>query len=187
MNKYALIPLAFLCATGANAQPPGPPVSEPVDANVLNFPSVQTVDGTVTVSNFPKDLVTPFARGCIEFTFACTVDLTDLAAMGELHITHASGLAENVGRFATPRFGEPGTEVLIPTTAATTDAADDRDVTFSQSMDIIPLNPVIPFSEPESTRVFFFLRGYVIGPSAADVAAARAIGGAFTESQQVVP
>jgi hypothetical protein len=40
MKLFLLIPLVFLITNSANAQPPGPPVSDPVDANVLNFYNV---------------------------------------------------------------------------------------------------------------------------------------------------
>jgi hypothetical protein len=53
MYKAFILLLVTLGTTSVTAQPPGPPVSEPVDANVLNFPEVQTVNGSVSVSNFP--------------------------------------------------------------------------------------------------------------------------------------
>lgn len=53
--KGAYTFLLFIFSTSSVlGQPNGPPVSEPVDANVLNFPQVQTVDGSVSVSNLPE-------------------------------------------------------------------------------------------------------------------------------------
>ena len=168
--------LIILNTSSVLAQPPGPPVSEPVDANVLNFPSVQTVDGTVSVDNFPQILVTPFARECEASSESCSIDLTELTSMGEVHITQASGQAQNVGTTASPRFfngGFAGPEVLLPSSVNTTDTGNDRDILFSQSMDLIPVTSTILFLEPDSSAVFFYISGYVAGSSAANSATAR--------------
>jgi hypothetical protein len=168
--------LIILNTSSVLAQPPGPPVSEPVDANVLNFPSVQTVDGTVSVDNFPQILVTPFARECEASSESCSIDLTELTSMGEVHITQASGQAQNVGTTASPRFfngGFAGPEVLLPSSVNTTDTGNDRDILFSQSMDLIPVTSTILFLEPDSSTVFFYISGYVAGSSAANSATAR--------------
>jgi hypothetical protein len=192
--------LALLFATFVSAQPPGPPVSEPVDANVLNFPdvqtvdgtvgvsnfpNVQTVDGTVSVSNFPQSVVTQFARGCQATGPACAVDLTDLALAGEVHITNASGGALDVGEFASPRFNNGSALVVLPPTINSTGTGFDRDLVFGQSMDLIPDNPFIRFEEPQSSQVFFYLSGYVVSPSGTDAAAARALAIPDTEGREM--
>ena len=197
MNKinFLLVPVALLIAANAYAdppRPPGPPVSEPVDANVLNFPSVQTVDGTVdvsnfpavqtvdgtvSVSNFPQNSRSPFSRSCTAVASECTIDLTNLSAMGEVHLTQVSGQAQNVGTTASPRFFNGGSpEVLLPPTVNTADTGDDRDILFSQSMDLIPVSSFIRFLEPGSTNVFFYVSGYVVASPVASAAAARDAG-----------
>ena len=182
--KFLLAPMALFIAAFANAKPPGPPVSEPVDANVLNFPSVQTVDGTVSVSNFPQNTRSPFSRSCTASDSECTIDLTALVALGEVHLTQVSGQAQNVGITASPRFFNGGSpEVLLPPTVNTADTGNDRDVLFSQAMDLIPVSSFIRFLEPGSTNVFFYISGYVIASPDAGAAAARDAGVPITSSK----
>ena len=147
------------------------------NVNVINFPSVQTVDGTVSVSNFPQNLMSPFSRSCVALSADnCSIDLSDLTGIGEVHIRHASGHAQNVGTVASPRFLNAGAEVLMPPTINTTDTGNDRDVVFSQSMDLIPVGSSILFIEPGSVDVYFYISGYVVGLSAANVAEAEDAG-----------
>jgi hypothetical protein len=185
MKNVTLACMALVFANCVSAQKSGPPLSEPVDANVLNFPEVQTVDGTVSVDNFPQSRVSPFARSCVVAADACSIDLTDLAAMGEVHITHASGAALDVGDFASPHFGVGSALVLLPPTINSTDTGIDRDIVFSQSLDLIPVSAIIAFSEPDSSSVFFYLSGYVLGSDTANAAAAKDIGSPMTERQDI--
>lgn len=173
----------------AFAGPPGPPVTEPVDVNVTNpvLPvEVSNADPIpVSVANFPAESLIPFSRQCEVADETCTIDLTDLMAMGQVHITQASGQALNVGVTASPRFfnvGIAGPEVLLPAVLNTLDTGGDRDIAFSQSMDLIPVGPEIQFLEPDSTEVYFYIHGHVVGSSAANAAnAAAARGATFTE------
>jgi hypothetical protein len=181
MKKLLPVPLAFLLAASAYAMPPGPPVTEPVDVTVTNpvLPvEVSNADPIpVSVSNIPETTLIPFSRQCEVADETCSIDLTDLMAMGEVHITQASGSALDVGQFASPRFfnvGFAAPEVGLPAVVSSLDTGVDRDITFSQSMDLIPVGPDIQFREPQSTSVFFYLHGHVVGSSSASAAATRA-------------
>jgi hypothetical protein len=135
----------------------------------------------VSVANFPAESLIPFSRQCEVADETCTIDLTDLMAMGQVHITQASGQALNVGVTASPRFfnvGIAGPEVLLPAVLNTLDTGGDRDIAFSQSMDLIPVGPEIQFLEPDSTDVYFYIHGHVVGSSAANAANAAAARGA---------
>ena len=175
--KRTILGLAIASlSVAALAGPPGPPA--PIDVNVTN--SVLPVEVSnadpipVSVSNMPETTFTPFSRECEVTDETCSIDLTDLMAMGEVHITQVSGSALNVGQFASPRFfnvGFAGPEVVLPAIVSSLDTGVDRDITFSQSMDLIPVGPDIQFLEPESTSVFFYLHGHVVGSSSASAAA----------------
>ena len=203
MNKFylgatTLVSLAVLAASSSVAIAKGgednPAVviidqsgsSNNVDANITNDSSNPVpVDGTVAVSNFPQSNLIPFARECSNTDEDCSVNLTDLAEMGEVHITQVSGQALNVGKTASPRFFvASGVELYLPTTVNSTDTGNDRDILFSQSMDLIPVNSNISFVEVDSTEVFFKVAGYVAGSSAADAAAATGTEVSFTESTE---
>jgi hypothetical protein len=161
----------------ASAAFAAPPLTEPVDVTVTNpvLPvEVSNADPIpVSVANAPEKSVSPFARACNASAQTCSVDLTDLAASGEVHITHVSGAALNVGEFASPRFRNGATEVILPPTVNSLDADLNRDVMFTQSMDLIPLDTTIVFTEPQSARVFFNVAGYVLGSGAASASATR--------------
>lgn len=181
-----------LFAGAAMAGPPGPPVTEPVDVFVTNpvLPvEVSNADPIpVSVANLPAASLIPFSRQCELADETCTIDLTDLMAMGQVHITQASGQALNVGATASPRFfnvGIAGPEVVLPAVLNTLDTGGDRDIAFSQSMDLIPVGPEIQFLEPDSTDVYFYIHGHVVESSASDAAnatnAAAARGAAFAD------
>ena len=184
---YFCIGLSGLFASAALAGPPGPPVTEPVDVNVTNPVLPVEVSNSdpipVSVSNIPETSLIPFSRECEVNTESCSIDLTDLMAMGEVHITQVSGGALNVGEFASPRFfnvGFAGPEVGLPAVVSSLDTGLDRDITFSQSMDLVPVGPDIQFLEPQSTNVFFYLHGHVVASASASAAsvpaAARSVG-----------
>jgi len=170
-----------------------PPITEPVDVVVTN--SVVPVEVSnaepipVSVSNVPDESIIPFARACSATADSCTIDLTALAQTGEVHITHASGAALNVGLFASPRFANGTSFVLLPPTVNSLDTDAARDIVFAQSMDLIPTNPVILFSEPVSTSVFFYLSGFVVSSASASAAnatsAAKDVGVMDAESTTV--
>ena len=182
IKKLLPMPLVFFVVTSVNAQPPGPPFSGPIDANVLNFPNVQTVDGSVNVSNFPQTSLVPFVRQCTGFSSNCSINLTDLMEMGGVHITHVSGQALNVGATSSPRFSPGGfTEINLPHTVNSLDTGVDRDIQFSQSMDVIPVGTSIEFVEPQSTEVFFKIAGHVVESS---TAASAVISGAAIEGSR---
>ena len=157
----------------------GPPITEPVDVVVTNPVVPVEVSNSdpipVSVSNIPEITLIPFSRQCEEVADTCSIDLTDLMAMGEVHITQASGGALNVGEFASPRFfnvGFGGPEVGLPAVLSSLDTGLDRDVTFSQSMDLVPVGPDLEFLEPQSTNVFFYIHGHVVEPASASAAVA---------------
>jgi hypothetical protein len=162
MKTILPVSFAFLLAASAYAMPPGPPVTEPVDVTVVNpvLPvEVSNADPIpVSVANIPDKSLIPFSRQCEVADETCSIDLADLYAMGEVHITQVSGAALNVGVFASPRFfnvGRGGPEVGLPAAVFSLDTGVDRDITFSQSMDLVPVGPNIVFLEPQSTDVFF--------------------------------
>jgi len=161
--SVAVVAVAFVSSVCVAS----PPVTEPVDANVLNFPDVQKVEGTVSVRNFPQHHAIPFARSCVAYDETCSIDLTDLTELGEVHIRQASGQALDVGNTASPRFFNGGsTEVLLPPTVNSPDTGTARDVLFSQSMDLIPVDSVITFLEPDSSNVYCYISGYVVTTTA---------------------
>jgi len=128
----------------------------------------------VNVLNFPQKVVSPFARSCTNADDTCEIDFADLTELGEVHISQASGQAQNVGVTASPRFfngGFASVEVLLPPTINTADTGNDRDVVFSQSMDLIPVSNLVTFHEPDSTLVYFYISGYVVESSVASVEA----------------
>jgi hypothetical protein len=166
-----------------------------VDVNVLNPVVPVEVSNSdpipVSVANFPATTLIPFSRQCEVNADTCSIDLTDLMAMGEVHITQASGGALNVGEFASPRFfnvGFAGPEVGLPAVVSSLDTGFDRDVTFSQSMDLVPVGPDIQFLEPQSTNVFFYLNGHVVKSGSASAAsapaAARSVGVTGSETMR---
>jgi hypothetical protein len=168
--------LSGLLASAAFAKPP---ITEPVDVVVTNPVVPVEVSNSdpvpVSVSNLPETTLIPFSRQCEVVAETCFIDLTDLMATGEVHITQASGSALNVGEFASPRFfnvGFAGPEVGLPAVVSSLDTGLDRDITFSQSMDLIPVGPDIQFLEPESTSVFFYLHGHVVESASASAASA---------------
>lgn len=180
MKGLLLAPLVLLFTASTYALPPGPPITEPVDVTVTNpvLPvEVSNADPIpVSVSNVPETSLIPFARECEVIDETCSIDLTDLSVMGEVHITQASGAALNVGQFASPRFfnvGSSGPEVSLPAVVNSLDTGVDRDIAFSQSMDLVPVGPKIQFLEPQSTEVFFYIHGYVVASSSASAAVAK--------------
>ena len=194
IHQCLALTISGIFASAALAAPPGPPVTEPVDVNVTNpvLPvEVSNADPIpVSVTNIPDKSLIPFARECEVGAESCTIDLTDLMAMGEVHITYASGAALNVGAFGTPRFfnvGSGGPEVGLPPTIASLDTGTDRDVTFGQAMDLVPVGPEILFLEPESTFVFFYLHGHVVGSSAANAASAANATDAAAAKDAAIP
>jgi hypothetical protein len=95
--------------------------------------------------------------------------------MGEVHITQVSGSALHVGKFVSPRFfnvGPGGGEVALPAGVSSLDTGVDRDITFRPSMDLVSVGPDIQFLEPQSTNVFHYIHGHVLGSSSADAASA---------------
>lgn len=169
-------------------------LTEPVDVVVTNpVVPVEVANAdpiAVSVATLPEDSLIPFSRQCELFGDRCTIDLTDLMATGEVHITYAAGAALDVGAFATPRFfnvGIAGPEVSLPPTIASLDTGTDRDVTFGQSMDLIPVGAEILFLEPDSTRVFFYLHGHVVRSSAASAASAASGANAALARDAAVP
>jgi hypothetical protein len=184
--------LSGLLASAAFAKPP---ITEPVDVVVTNPVVPVEVSNSdpipVSVSNLPEATLIPFSRQCEVVDETCSIDLTDLMAMGEIHITQASGGALNVGQFASPRFfnvGFAGPEVGLPAVVSSLDTGLDRDITFSQSMDLIPVGPEIQFLEPESTSVFFYLHGHVVESASASAAnapnTARSVGVSGSETMR---
>ena len=160
----------------------------PFDTNVVNTPDVNVVNTPdVNVVNFPQNILSPFSRSCTANDAECTIDFSALAEIGEVHITQASGQAQNVGITASPRFFNGGSpEVLMPPTVNTVDTGNDRDVVFSQSMDLIPVSSFIRFLEPQSSNVFFYIHGYVV-TSASAAAAAEDAGVIFLEEGSSSP
>ena len=170
-TTLSIFVFTLLLCGNAFAKPGGNDDAPPtVDVNVVNTPDVNVV-------NFPQNLMTPFNRACFELSDDdCSIDLSDLTGTGEVHITHASGQAQNVGTVASPRFINGGAFIHLPPTINTTDTGNDRDVVFSQSMDLIAVSANIYFREPESLEVYFYISGYVLGSSAANVAEAADAG-----------
>jgi hypothetical protein len=99
----------------------------------------------------------------------------NLSAMGEVRITQVSGGALNVGEFVSPPFfnvGPGGPEAALPAAVSSRDRGVDRDITFRPSMEFVPVGPDIQFLEPQSTNVFLYIHGHVVGSSSADAASA---------------
>ena len=167
--------IQFVCACALAFASSVSLAGKPRDVNVTNFPSVQTVDGTVEIGNFPRK--TPFARSCVaRSSDSCVIDLSSLAATGEVHITQASGQAIDVGTVASPRFfngrSSSGPEVLLPHVVNTADTGNERDVLFSQSMDLIPVAPEVGCHEPGTTDLYCYIHGYVVTTSTTATAVA---------------
>ena len=77
--------------------------------------------------------------------------------------------------------------MLMPPILNTADTGNDRDILFSQTMDLIPVSPVIWFLEPGSSTVWFYISGYVVGTSATSAAAAEEAGVPLVEESVKSP